>query len=1065
MTRLLNQLIFVMMTFLLAACGGGGGSAGTPSGSANPSNFKVNAPAEVALAIGQKATYSISGGLSPYQLNNSAPNVVNAVVSAGTLEVTTLRVGSAVLTLSPTGGGASFSIAVTVASSANSLQVQAPENVTLRTGKQGTYNILGGAPPYRVVSSAAGVASATLSAVGDALVVTANAPGSALVEVYDSSTSAPITRTVTVVTTAAFFSSAPATLSMAIGSSSKSFTVSGGVADYFVSSSNPAVADASLSNGTLTIVPQTTNGTANIVLKDSGGSIITVVVTVGKDVKFFTSAPDDVTIQGGSKREFTVAGGIPPYSASSSNTNIVTVSPAATSSGPIIFTAQNKGDATVLLRDSVGDFKSINVKVDQSGSFAVSAIELTTTLTSIRSAGDEATITALVKGASNVGVPNAEISFKASSGILLAPDAQTNASGIAKVKLAPGSDRSNRNIELTASVGALVSQPLIVKVEGTKLSISGPPALTVASTPPISADIKTYTVKAIDSATNAIPSVSVKLTSSLGNKLSPSSAITDSNGEAKFEYTPEKSGKDYLSAEGLGFITSSPPQIDERHVVSISATAFNFVSPTPAESTPFSVGQTVDCSPTVLLPNCRPQFRIKLLIDGVATNGRTVVFSTTRGTVRNPDPAAVLPSSGSSVSATTRNVTGEDGIAFVTLESPSAGVAQVTAQVNRVPTDKGDGLILGTADRSVLFTGVKPAKVRVQINPGAIPPNAAGSTTNRTDVTATVTDASDNPVGGRQVSFLLNTDPSNGSLSPGIAVTDASGIAKVQYISGQQSSPANGVSITATVAPILGDIPAAISNSPPATLTVNGNSLFIAINFGNTIQNLDPTTYSVPFSAVVTDANGLSVPSQILTLSVIPTRYYKGVMTKGVTEWIFVKRPTNGCPNEDRNNNGVLDFVIDEDRNNNGVLDLAEDVNGNGVIDAGEDKNGNGVLDPTEDSNGNGVLDVLEDTNQDGRLTPGNVVFVSPGTVTTDVQGLAKFNLTYGEQFGGWLEVNIVARTLVAGTESRREQVFVLPVATADLALDGTPAGVNSPFGTALAPVGGALGSECFLPN
>ena len=142
---------------LLAACGGGGGSAGTPGGSASPSNFKVNAPTETTLAVGQKVSYSISGGLSPYLVTNNAPTVVTAVIAGGNLEVTPLKAGSATVTVSPTGGGASFSISVLVATSANPLQVLAPDTVTLSTGNSGSFAILGGAPTYRVVSSAPGV--------------------------------------------------------------------------------------------------------------------------------------------------------------------------------------------------------------------------------------------------------------------------------------------------------------------------------------------------------------------------------------------------------------------------------------------------------------------------------------------------------------------------------------------------------------------------------------------------------------------------------------------------------------------------------------------------------------------------------------------------------------------------------------------------------------------------------------------------------------------------------------------------------------------------------------------
>ena len=950
MKRLFSLLIVSFFALLVAACGGGGGSAGTPGGSANPSNFKVNAPAEATLAVGSKFTYSISGGLAPYLVTNSAPTVVTAVVVGSSLEITPLRSGTADITVGPTGGGASFAMALTVASSANPLQVQAPDTVTLQVGNSGSYTILGGAAPYRAVSSVPSVISA--SVVGSNLQVVASALGSATVAVYDSSSSAPVQRTFTAVSTTAFFSTAPSALAMGNGTS-RSFTVSGGVAPYYVASSNSAVADASLSGGSLTIVAGATSGTANIALRDSGGSALTVAVTVGTNVAFFTNAPDALTIQGGASRSFTVGGGTAPYAATSANTNVVV---ATVSGNTITLVGQNRGTTAVSLKDALGASINLDVTVDQSSSMAVSAIELTSTLTSIRSSGEEATVTALVKGASNVGVPNADITFSSDSGILLAPSAQTDASGVAMVRLSTGSNRTNRTIVVTARVGT-VSQTINIAVVGTSITVTGTSALQAGST------ASPYNVRALDSAGNPLPGVTLTATSALGNGLSPASVTTDLNGNGTINYTPTTAGTDTLTVAGAG-ATSTPLSI------SISAVSFDYVAPTSAANTSFGVN---------LAPASRPEFRVRLLISGAPVIGRTITFSTTRGTL----------------SATT-GVTNAAGEAAVTLDSASAGPALVSAQVARQAGDPGSGVVLATATRNVQFTGVLPANIRLQINPGAIPPNSAGSTTNRPEVTATVTDASANPVSGRQVSFSINTDPSNGSLSAGLATTDANGIARVEYIAGQQSSPNNGIQISGTVLPVNGDI-GVISQS--ANLTVNGNSLFITISYGNTTENLNPSTYRKPFSVYVTDATGLAVANQTISLSVIPNLYHKGVMTWVAPAWNPVYS-ASGCNNEDANFNGILD--------------------------AGEDFNSN------------------------LSLTPGNVVVASPGSVVTDSSGLASFYLVYGEQFAYWVDVNIAARATVSGTESRREQAFQLSALAEDVSQETVPpAGRTSPFGTA----------------
>ena len=989
MTRILNLLMFVMMALWLAACGGGGGSAGTPSGSANPSNFRVNAPAEAALAIGQKVSYTITGGVSPYLVNNTSPNVVGAVVVGNTLEVMPLRAGAATLSISPSGTSVAQSILVTVSSSVSPLQVQAPDAVVLRLGNSASYVLLGGVAPYRAESSAPSVLSAV--AVGDRLQVSATGVGSATVNLYDSSVGAPILKTFTVVTTAAFSTTAPSTISMGVGTQ-RNFELSGGVAPYSVSSSNTLVADASRSGGVLTVVAGATNGTADILLRDSGGSSTTITVNVGTNVPFFTDAPAALTIQAGPARKFKLGGGTKPYSVASSNLGVVTA--ALSGDSGFELTAVGRGAATVLLRDSAGAPPiSLAVTVEQGSAVAVSGIELTTNLASIRSAGEEAVVTALVKGASNVGVPNADITFTADTGILLAPDAQTNASGVATVRLAPGSNRANRNITVTARVGAS-SQTIVVAVTGTTIVVTGSSAL------PVGGGESPYTARALDSGGNPIAGLTLTaISEKLKNGVTPASQVTDQNGNATFKYKPTNSGTDTLlvSADSGGTVTGNTIAI------SISPVSFDFVDPTPAAGTQFGVN---------LALASRPEFRVQLKINDVATAGRTVSFTTTRGTVSA--------------------VSGAGGNYFVSLDSASAGAALVTAQVNRLAGDPGTGTVLGTVSREVNFTGVLPNAVRIQANPTSIPPNASGSTTNRAAITATVTDASANPVAGRQVMFSITADPSNGSLLNGVSTTDSSGIARTEYIAGLNSSPTNGVTIQATVPPVNGDIASLVTadnnapNSPAARLTVAGNALFITIGFSNTVDNVpgDPSTYRKPFSVYVTDASGLAVANQNVTLSAIPTQYRKGQLAWNGTVWAFqsasagppaiLASPVASCPSEDQ-------FFTDG-RRNNGVLDPGEDGPA-----AGGNPNGNG----------------------NGRLTPGNVVIASPSALTTDSAGLATFNLLYGEQSAVWVDVDLVATATVSGTESRSVLPFQLTGVSTDFDKETVaPAARVSPFGT-----------------
>lgn len=464
-----------------------------------------------------------------------------------------------------------------------------------------------------------------------------------------------------------------------------------------------------------------------------------------------------------------------------------------------------------------------------------------------------------------------------------------------------------------------------------------------------------YTVRAVDSSGNAVAGTTIAVSSNLGNSLSSSSLRTDATGVATFLYTPNIAGTDTLVVSGLGTSASSTVVIN----------AIDFVAISPGNNTLIPI----DSSQTIT-------FQYK--ISGVGVAGQTVAFSTTRGTLAS--------------STATTNASGQ---ASVDLSSTTAGPAIVVAQISGV----------GSVNLPVQFVAITPARVVVQANPGSVLPNPSG-TSNQSTIEALVRDVNGNAVANRQVNFTLVKDLSNGTLSPGIATTDTNGRAQVQFIPGASSTPSDGVEIQATVANT--------SISDTTLLTVNGKALFITIAFGNTMTNLDETTYKKPFSIYVTDANGVSVGNQMVSLSVIPTDYYKGFMSYSCAvgeiapcakRWRYVGVPTV-CSNEDLNLDGFLDSG--------------------------------------------------EDTNTNGQLTPGNIVVTAPGTVTTDATGRASFNLEYGEQFAPWVTVAVTARASVAGTESRQSIVFDLVGLDSDFTSETPPAGAVSPFGSS---------GQCTDPN
>ena len=479
-------------------------------------------------------------------------------------------------------------------------------------------------------------------------------------------------------------------------------------------------------------------------------------------------------------------------------------------------------------------------------------------------------------------MPNQAVTFRASSGFLLAVPTETDAAGVAVAKLTAGSDKSIRNITVSVEANK-VSGSIVVPVTGTRVTVTGAGTLQAGN-------VGSYTLRTLDSSGNPIANANVSISSLLNNMLTPLTVVTDAVGSATFSYSATNLGTDALKVSALG--TSA------QTTVLVSGVDFSALSPSPGAGVAVNTAQIV----TVRFRN-----------GGVGVAGQTVNFTSTRGVFAVP--------------LATTNAAGE---ASASLVSNTAGPATVTAFL------VGGGQL----HLPIQIVATTPATLVLQANPGAVLPNPIGTSGNQTTLEATVRDAAGNSVAGQLVNFVAIQDLSNGTLQPGSALTDSDRRAQVQFIPGGVSTSSDGVLLQATVA--------GTSVKGTASLTVNGQSLFINLGFGNTSSNVDETTYSKPFSVYVTDANGNAVGNQQVTLSAIPDQYLKGTLAWNGTVWGYASIPT-AC--------------------------LNEDVNRNGILDSGEDFNGNGVL------------------------TPGNPATPFPGTVTTNAEGRAVFELRYGEQF------------------------------------------------------------------
>jgi hypothetical protein len=257
-------------------------------------------------------------------------------------------------------GGGGGSPGITPAS--QSFFTTAPADLTLALGSAQTFTVAGGKAPYSAASNNSAVA---VSAITDStLTLGAVSPGVALVTLRDAS-GATLALSVTVRPDRALFTTAPASVALAVGlSSAQTYTVGGGLGPYSVASSNPGAISAVL-NGTNLTITGLAVGIGNVQLMDSVGSTVVIQVAVAATpaVALFTTAPSAVTLAPGAAnaQTFSIGGGNPPYVATSSNIGIATVT--LLTANTFNITGVAAGPANIVVRDGSGATTSIAVTV------------------------------------------------------------------------------------------------------------------------------------------------------------------------------------------------------------------------------------------------------------------------------------------------------------------------------------------------------------------------------------------------------------------------------------------------------------------------------------------------------------------------------------------------------------------------------------------------------------------------------------------------------------------------------------------------------------------------------
>ncbi len=539
-----------------------------------------------------------------------------------------------------------------------------------------------------------------------------------------------------------------------------------------------------------------------------------------------------------------------------------------------------KGDASlrdITIKASSGGVESLPVvvKVVPVTSGIASLLLTSSGGTLASSGGTGVNVIAFVKDANNAVVPNASVTFSASSGALGATQVSTNAQGQASVSLNTGGDASLRTIKVTASAGAQTAST-DVGVSGTKLVISAFSTV----------NLKTSTdmvVKLVDSSGNPLVGKSVAFSAQVnaltvkGGGSSP--ALTDNNGQLVLSYNAQAGSSDSISVKAQGDSVLLPVAINASNFTINAVSGSNVALTTLATNTCYAVAVHSD-------------------VAGVPQTGN-VRFSTSRGTIYQDAACGIALQA-------PLTLVGGNAIAYV--QASGAGLTALTAKY------EGSGVSV-QSDVEFVAPLTAQASISLQADPAVIGVNTAGSTAQRSALRAIVRDgtAQNNLVKNAQVSFSILSDASNGSLSsPSVVATDSDGMATVSYIAGQATTGVDGVVVKAQLQGVS-------NNAATVKLTVTKKALFISAGSGNALDASDSSTYRKTYTVFVTDAAGNPVPDVIITAAAWPRHYYKGYLqySQAATAWVVAA--SLACDNEDKDRSGTLD--PNNDLNLNGRLD------------------------------------------------------------------------------------------------------------------------------------------------
>ncbi len=407
----------------------------------------------------------------------------------------------------------------------------------------------------------------------------------------------------------------------------------------------------------------------------------------------------------------------------------------------------------------------------------------------------------------------------------------------------------------------------------------------------------------------------------------------------------------------------------------------------------------------------------KLTLEAVPSTpapGQTVTLTATlRDSSGNAISAVPIKLGGTIPALQGQTVTSTtSGLATKTFTAPAvAGIYTISATGSGISAAEYQLQVFSTSVPAALIpAGVAPS---LAASPNVLAVNAAGASANKSTLRFLFLNAANSPIPNVRVRFddiTTGLAAVGATISSGSSVlyTDASGSVTAQYVSGQNSSPTNGVTVRACYSATDFASATACPASVQATLTVAGQALAISIGDDNLLEP-GTGTYIKRFAVTVADSAGRAVASAPVDISVDLTHFGKGSFGLPYLSGDMLIDPLAAVPSS-------LTAAYPS------ISTIPSAVTGR-VWCANEDTNRNGNVDPGDNLNGS------VDSNGQPTLEPRKsdliVSYANPLVTTTNASGILEIKVEYSQRFATWLAYRVRVTANVAGSQGMAERLFV----------------------------------------